>query len=81
MTTLEHLKDFFLMVWKLNQSNQNNTIKFNLKNHLEINVGDVLYLDSYSKFEITEIKEIRPSSLSGLNYVTAVAKWSKKQKK
>lgn len=79
MATLEHLKDFYLMVWELNQSkrNQNNTIKFNIKKHLEINVGDVLYVDSYSKYEITEIKEIRPSSLSGLNYVTAVAKWSK----
>lgn len=73
----ENKKECHLMVWTTNpkQRNKDNVIKFNIKNSLKVNEGDVIS-DQMSKYHILEILENRPSSITGYNYVTALTKWA-----
>lgn len=77
----ENKKDCYLMVWEENPNkrNVNNEIKFNIPNSTVVEVGDRIKCKigsgKYSVYEIQEILESRPSSLSKFNYVTAKVKW------
>jgi len=74
-------KEAHLMMWETNpqKRNLNNEIKFNLPINNEAKVGDVIKVNlgsgKFSCYELTEIIEIRPSSMSKMNYVTARTKW------
>lgn len=76
----ENQKEVRLMVWEENPNkrNTNNEIKFNIPKTSTIEVGDKIRVKigngKYSCYEITEIKEVRPSSISIMNYVTALSK-------
>ena len=78
---LVNVKDCHLMVWETVQSkrNLNNEIKFNIVNSTEVEVGDVIICPQgggvNSCYELTEIKEVRPSSMPKMNYITAKTKW------
>lgn len=77
----ENKKEVHLMVWEENPNkrNSNNEIKFNIPKESIIEVVDKIRSKigngKYSCYEITEIKEVRPSSISTMNYVTALTKW------
>lgn len=81
MKTFQNKKNVHLMIWETNQSkrNLNNEIKFNLPNIEPIEVGDEIhcYLEAQktSVYKITNIKEVRESSLNGFNYITANSEW------
>lgn len=74
-------KDCHLMVWEENpkKRNINNEIKFNIPKENTIEIGDVISVrlgeGKHSNYEITEILEVRQSSISNMNYVTALSKW------
>ncbi len=76
-------KECGMMFWETDETkrNQNNEIKFNLRNNLELSVGDRIKHNlgsgNFSVYEITEIKEIRQSSLKDFNYYTCLVKWYK----
>lgn len=73
----QNKKDCHLMVWTTNpnQRNKDNVIKFNIKNTINTQVGDVIS-EQMSKYHILEILEVRPSAITGYNYVTALTKWA-----
>lgn len=70
-------KECGMMVWEIDPKlrNTNNVIKFNLKDNLELKINDVishhLGNNRFSNYRITEIIELKKSSLSGYNYYTA----------
>lgn len=74
-------KEAHLMMWETNpqKRNLNNEIKFNLPTNNDAKVGDIIKVSigngKYSCYELTEILEVRPSSLSKMNYVTSKTKW------
>lgn len=74
-------KDAHLMVWETVQAkrNLNNEIKFNISEKEKVTIGDQILcpmgMGKNSCYEITEILEIRPSTISKMNYVTAKTKW------
>lgn len=74
-------KNCNLMVWECEPSkrNLNNKIKFNVKKTETVTVGDkitcILGNGSFSVYEITEILDVKDSSISDMNYVTALTKW------
>ena len=73
-------KEVHLMVWEENpkKRNINNEIKFNISDKLKIEIGDKIKCNlgsgRYSVYEITEIIDVRKSSLKGMNYYTAKTK-------
>lgn len=73
----QNKKECHLMVWTTNpsQRNKDNIIKFNIKDSVKVNEGDVIS-DQMSKYHILEIIEVRPSDITGYNYVTALTKWA-----
>lgn len=77
----ENQKDCHLMVLEENPNkrNVNNEIKFNIPNTTNIQIGDKISCrigdGKHSCYEIIEVLEVRPSSISKMNYVTAKAKW------
>lgn len=77
----ENQKDCHLMVWEENPNkrNVNNEIKFNIPKTTNVEVGDQIRCKigngKHSCYEIQEILENRPSSLTKFNYVTAKVKW------
>lgn len=76
----ENQKEVHLMVWEENPNkrNTNNEIKFNIPKTTIIEVGDKIRVKigngKYSCYEILELKEVRPSSISTMNYVAALSK-------
>lgn len=77
MKRLEQGKDgFAFMSWEQNPMKRdvNNIVKFNVNNYVEITVGYILQGDRgkerVSEYEVTEVIDIRPSSMKGKNYVT-----------
>ena len=74
-------KDVHLMIWEPTQTkrNLNNEIKFNIPISENVSVGDQILCPKgegkSSCYEITEILEIKPSTISKMNYVTAKTKW------
>lgn len=74
-------KEAHLMVWETNpqKRNINNTIKFNISEKKEVSIGDIIQCSlgsgKFSNYEIKEVLEIKPSSMSGMNYVTAKTNW------
>lgn len=81
MNNLQNKSNVHLMIWETDPTkrNINNEIKFNLKEDIELVVGDKIrcYLDQQkeSVYTITEILETRKSSFSGYNYITAKSSW------
>ena len=76
-------KDIHLMTWETVESkrNTNNIITFNASNKDVIEAGDRIICPQggcrNSIYEITEIVEVRESSLPKMNYITAKTKWYK----
>ncbi len=77
----ENQKECHLMIWEQdpNKRNVNNEIKFNIPSTIKIEVGDQIRCRTggakFSCYEITEIIEIKPSSISNFSYITAKTKW------
>ena len=77
----ENQKDCHLMVYESNpeKRNVNNEIKFNLPQNFNAVIGDSIKCNlgngRFSVYEVLEVLEIKPSSISKMNYVTAKSKW------
>jgi hypothetical protein len=77
----ENKKDCHLMVWETIQSkrNINNQIKFNLLDKFTASVGDVIKCNigngKFSCYKLLEIEDVRPSSISKMNYIVAITEW------
>lgn len=73
----ENQKDCHLMIWETIQSkrNINNQIKFNLLDKFTVSIGDVVKCNPRSCYKILEIEDVKPSSMSNMNYITARTEW------
>lgn len=77
----ENQKDCHLMVWETIQSkrNINNQVKFNLLDKFTASIGDVIKSKigngKFSCYKITEIEDVKPSSMSSMNYIVARTEW------
>jgi hypothetical protein len=74
-------QDFRLMIWETdpNKRNENNIVKFNIKDKFDVEELDVLTIDGSdgenSNYEILEIIESRNSTIKGYKYITAKTNW------
>jgi len=81
MSVLRNLSDCNLMIWECipSKRNLNNVITFNVPSKTEIKVDDEIHCPQggmkNSIYKIVSVIEVRPSTLKGMNYVTAKTEW------
>lgn len=84
MNIYQNLHSAHLMLWEPSprKRNINNSVNLCMPVKSELNPGDLVIgeygADGISVYEITEVKGIRPASVSKMNYVETVTDWKKK---